>query len=146
MHVELFSCKWCCCAQHVESGGGGETHKYWPLFWPWGTVWHLPESGKTSDALAAFSPVTERFPPIHLSLSFFSLSVFPSFFPSLLFPPWCLALPSLLPNSKKPKFQSLYLWTTSSHAQRKPVPSFGARRSWAWSVKVQTLSDQPFPW
>lgn len=68
MHVELFSCKWCCCAQHVESGGGGETHKYWPLFWPWGTVWHLPESGKTSDALAAFSPVMDIFPPIHLSL------------------------------------------------------------------------------
>lgn len=79
---------------------------------------------------------------IFLSFSFFFLSFFPSFF----FLPQCLALPNHLPNSKTPNFQSLYLWTTPSHAQIKSFPSFGVCRSWAWSVKVQTLSDQPFPW
>lgn len=151
-HIEWFFCKWCCCAQHVYSGGGGETHKCWPLFWSWEMVWHLPKSVKTSNALAAFFPLTDIFPSIflsfHLSFLYFSLFLFffLSFFPSFFFLPQCLALPNHLPNSKTPNFQSLYLWTTPSHAQIKSFPSFGVCRSWAWSVKVQTLSDQPFPW
>lgn len=120
-----------------------------PQILAWGMVWHLPESVKTSTALAAFSPLTDTCPSIFLSnrLLLFSLFFFSfSFFLSFFFLSQHLALPSHLPNSKTPSFQSVYLWTTSSQAQIKSLPSFGICRSWAWSVKVQTLSDQPFPW
>lgn len=50
---------------------------------PGGTVWHLPESGKTSNALAAFSLVTDIFPSIHLSFYLVCLSFL--FLTSLLF-------------------------------------------------------------
>jgi len=73
-------CKWCHHAQHMDSRGGGETHKYWPLFWSWGMVWHLPESVKTSNVLTVFSPLADLFPSvffsIHLSFFYFSLFLF----------------------------------------------------------------------
>lgn len=132
------------CPEH-GSGEGGET----PQIKGWGMVWHLLESVKTSNILADFSLTTDVFPSFYLSVfilflsfSLFAFSLFVSFF--LL--PQHLALPSHLPNSNTPRLQSLCLWTTSTHAEIKSIPSFGICRSWAWSVKVQTLSDQPFPW
>lgn len=41
---------------------------------PRGTVWHLPESGKISDVLAAFSLLIDIFPSVHLSFYLVCLS------------------------------------------------------------------------
>lgn len=81
--LRLFFCKSCCYVQHVDSGGGGETHKNWTLFWPWGDSLVPPRIWQDFWCLGSIFPSNRYLsihPSIFLSIWFvFLFSNFPSF-------------------------------------------------------------------